>query len=250
MFSNDFFTHFSWSGGSRSGARKAMFRKYQFFQEFFNKLVRQSHPNFTEALYEEFFKNRIIKNSGSRAKCRGMRNPAVKYRKAPLKFDEIIQEMALEELEGPNENAGDSYGDDNENVDCSKTMTQNVYEATSSKILAIPVKVSPSRTPDGDGSIATESINEVPIDQINVSSSGANNGSKLTAMATNSRDSIISKRKKHQTNSVKRKRTRRVDQFNLKSEFLIDESSNDSDICESDGVSFPYSKLVLLLSPS
>lgn len=69
-----------------------------------------------------------------------------------------------------------------------------------------------------------------------VSSSGPGNAHPVGSKAI----TTGVKRVATQPKVVKRKRTRRVDQFKLKSDFLLDENSNDSDIDESNGVRFSH----------
>lgn len=280
LFSHDFFTRFSWSGGSRKGIQKVMFRKYGFFQEFFIKLVRQSHPSFTEASYEEFFKNRILKNSASRAKCKGIRNSSAKYRSAGPKMETLTAldvsnenpDDQIENFDGINahDGSGESkhsigLGVSNENAGIQiENVGGNVYDSGESKHstntvsngdVSIPTIASGTPVNDGKSTAITDSIilSEASVPM----ATGANIPIvSIHNIVTSASDSIVhsnpmmlstsTKRVAHRPKVIKRKRTRRVDQFNLESNFLLDESSAESEIEFSNEVSFLMDRFALL----
>lgn len=81
IFTKSFFTLVSWSGLSKTeGKPKAQFSNYRFFKLFFSELMRKTHKEFSDTDYEDIFKNKLIKNSTSRAKSLGKRKSAPKYR--------------------------------------------------------------------------------------------------------------------------------------------------------------------------
>lgn len=213
-----------------------MFRKYEFFQEFFIKLVRQSHPSFAETSYEEFFKNRILKNSGSRAKCKGIRSSSVKYRSAHTEMETLVT------LDESHEIVDEQIKNDDEN-DCDSGETKH---STNTVSIGASNTINASGTPaNDDKSTATDSVKlSETTDDKNLSDLSPS----VDNILTNGKVSIVpidamvasTKHMAHQTRVIKRKRTHRVDQFNLSSQYLLDENSADSDVELSNEVSFLF----------
>lgn len=81
IFTRQLFTKISWAGGSKSDQPKIAFKRYSRVIDFFISLVREIHPNFTENSCFEFFKNKVIANSTSRAKVTPKRVSRTKHRK-------------------------------------------------------------------------------------------------------------------------------------------------------------------------
>lgn len=269
LFSNDFFTRFSWSGGKRNGVSKEGFKLYAFFRNFFITLLRHSHADFSEAMYEEFFKNRVIRNSGSRAKAQGIREPTVKHRRSK---DDTGNEQIQETLTGaanskdqvensftaPTDEMGeksvsnDVNGDEDTTEDDDQKAATTLATTTSGGDEKADQKADElmpaTTTSDGvDTSVVTAPITA----SSNIDMYARSTPSTIVELfktisaqgvvsSTDAMPAPVTKRPRSDSNAVvKRKRVKRVDQFSVNPKYVVDENSAESEIEDSGSVSFP-----------
>lgn len=82
LFEANFFTQLSWSGISRTAGvpKKTALNAFVYFLDFMTSALRESFPNFTSAECEQFFKYKVLRNSASHSKYKGMRSTHTKVR--------------------------------------------------------------------------------------------------------------------------------------------------------------------------